>query len=49
MRPAEVDMLVGDSTKARDRLGWTPTVGFRELVEMMVDNDLALLRASTGR
>ena len=49
MRPAEVDMLVGDSTKARDRLGWRPTVGFRELVEMMVDNDLALLRASTGR
>ena len=49
MRPAEVDLLVGDASKARDRLGWTPTVGFHELVTMMVDNDLALLRASTGR
>jgi GDPmannose 4,6-dehydratase len=49
MRPAEVDMLVGDASKARDRLGWRPTVTFRELVEMMVDNDLALLRASSGR
>jgi len=49
MRPAEVDLLVGDASKARERLGWKPTVGFRELVEMMVDNDLALLRASTGR
>jgi GDPmannose 4,6-dehydratase len=49
MRPAEVDMLVGDASKARERLGWTPTVAFHELVEMMVDNDLALLRASTGR
>jgi GDPmannose 4,6-dehydratase len=49
MRPAEVDMLVGDASKARERLGWKPTVAFHELVEMMVDNDLALLRASTGR
>jgi GDPmannose 4,6-dehydratase len=49
MRPAEVDMLVGDATKARERLGWRPTVSFHELVEMMVDNDLALLRASTAR
>ena len=49
MRPAEVDLLVGDAGKARDRLGWRPTVGFAELVELMVDNDLALLRASTGR
>ena len=49
MRPAEVDLLVGDASKARERLGWKPTVGFHELVEMMVDNDLALLRASTGR
>ena len=36
-------------SKARERLGWKPTVAFHELVEMMVDNDLALLRASTGR
>ena len=49
MRPAEVDLLVGDASKARERLGWKPTVGFRELVAMMVDNDLALLRASSTR
>ena len=48
MRPAEVDLLLGDSTKAREKLGWTPTVGFTELVEMMVDNDLALQRAQAG-
>jgi GDPmannose 4,6-dehydratase len=45
MRPAEVDLLVGDASKARDRLGWTPTVGFEDLVRMMVEHDLALLRA----
>jgi GDPmannose 4,6-dehydratase len=49
MRPAEVDLLVGDATKARDRLGWRPTMGFAELVELMVDSDLALLRATAGR
>lgn len=42
MRPAEVDLLVGDPSKARDRLGWEPKVTFRELVEMMVDADLAI-------
>ena len=41
MRPAEVDLLVADATKAQTRLGWTPTVDFRQLVEMMVDADLA--------
>jgi GDPmannose 4,6-dehydratase len=41
-RPAEVDLLLGDPTKARETLGWTPTVGFRELVNRMVDSDLAL-------
>ena len=41
MRPAEVDVLVADATKARQRLGWTPNVDFRQLVEMMVDTDLA--------
>jgi GDPmannose 4,6-dehydratase len=40
-RPTEVDLLVGDSTKARTVLGWKPRVGFTELVEMMVDADLA--------
>src|SRR4051794_31248147 len=43
-RPAEVDLLVGDSTKARTELGWKPRVSFTELVRMMVDADLALLR-----
>jgi len=42
-RPAEVDLLVGDSTHARQTLGWKPKVGFEELVRMMVDADLALL------
>src|SRR5689334_12934249 len=39
-RPAEVDLLVGDPSKARDALGWTPTVKFKELVHMMVAADL---------
>ena len=41
MRPAEVDLLIGDSTKARSVLGWEPKVGFPQLVQMMVENDLA--------
>lgn len=45
MRPAEVDLLIGDATKARTRLGWEPQVGFEELVTMMVDADLAALEA----
>jgi GDPmannose 4,6-dehydratase len=40
VRPAEVDLLVGDASKARQQLGWEPTVGFKELVEMMVDADV---------
>jgi GDPmannose 4,6-dehydratase len=44
LRPAEVDILVGDATKVRTTLGWKPEVGFAELVEMMVDADLAILR-----
>lgn len=43
LRPAEVDLLVGDATLARQRLGWTPTVRFRELVERMVEADLELV------
>jgi len=39
-RPAEVDRLVGDATKARNELGWTPTVSFDSLVTMMVDADM---------
>ncbi|MDE3086220.1 MAG: GDP-mannose 4,6-dehydratase [Acidobacteriota bacterium] len=48
LRPAEVDLLVGDATRARTELGWGETVGFPELVAMMVDADLALVR-SAGR
>src|SRR3712207_1150640 len=40
LRPAEVDQLVGDASKARDRLGWTPRTSFEELVRRMVDHDL---------
>ena len=40
-RPAEVDVLLGDSTKARRVLGWKPKVGFKELVRLMVEADLA--------
>jgi GDPmannose 4,6-dehydratase len=41
MRPAEVDLLIGDPAKARDVLDWQPKVSFPELVSMMVENDLA--------
>lgn len=44
MRPAEVDLLIGDPSKAREALGWKPQVGFEELIRMMVDADLAALR-----
>jgi GDPmannose 4,6-dehydratase len=44
IRPAEVDYLRGDSTKAREKLGWEPEVGFKELIEMMVEADLEFLR-----
>jgi GDPmannose 4,6-dehydratase len=44
MRPAEVDLLVGDPARARAALGWEPEVGFHELVRMMVDADLARLQ-----
>jgi len=43
MRPAEVDLLVGDASKAQKLLGWRPTTSFVQLIEMMVDADLALL------
>lgn len=39
-RPAEVDILLGDATKAKEKLGWNPKTSFRELVKMMVDSDL---------
>jgi GDPmannose 4,6-dehydratase len=39
LRPSEVDLLIGDASKAREKLGWEPTVRFQELVRMMVDAD----------
>ena len=44
-RPAEIEVLVGDASRARERLGWQPRVPFEELIGMMVDHDLAILRA----
>jgi GDPmannose 4,6-dehydratase len=49
LRPAEVDHLVGNATKARERLGWEPRVSFRELAEMMVDADVDRLTAAPDR
>ena len=43
LRPAEVEHLVGDYSKAREKLRWEPRVQFEELVRMMVDHDLELL------
>ncbi len=47
IRPAEVDLLVGDSSKAKTLLGWEPQVGFNELIEMMVDSDIKLVDGQT--
>ncbi len=44
MRPAEVDLLVGDASKAGSKLGWEPNVTFTELIHMMVDSDIKLLK-----
>jgi GDPmannose 4,6-dehydratase len=44
MRPAEVEHLIGDATKARERLGWAPEIGFEQLIRMMVDADYDLLK-----
>lgn len=43
LRPAEVDILIGDPTKAKTKLGWEPSVTFEELVKLMVDSDLKAL------
>jgi GDPmannose 4,6-dehydratase len=48
MRPAEVDLLVGDAAKAGRVLGWEPKITFKELIQRMVDADLELLK-SGGR
>jgi len=44
LRPTEVDLLIGNATKARERFGWKPTTGFADLVKLMVDADLALVQ-----
>lgn len=43
IRPAEVDLLIGDSTKAREKLGWKPEVSFEKMVQMMVESDIKRL------
>ena len=48
VRPAEVDLLLGDPSKAKSELGWEPKVSFRGLVEMMVDADMARLSPAAG-
>ncbi len=48
IRPAEVDLLVGDASKAHARLGWEPSITFEDLIQMMVDADMKALQASTG-
>ena len=48
IRPAEVDLLVGDPAKARDKLGWEPAVDFEALVRMMVDADMTRLSVARG-
>jgi GDPmannose 4,6-dehydratase len=44
LRPSEVDLLLGDPSKARERLGWTPRTSFRALVDMMIESDWELAR-----
>ncbi len=49
LRPAEVDLLIGDASKARQKLGWTPKTTFKELVEMMVDADVERAKRLQGK
>jgi GDPmannose 4,6-dehydratase len=49
VRPAEVDLLISDPRRAREELGWTPKVGFPELVKMMIDSDVALVAREGDR
>jgi GDPmannose 4,6-dehydratase len=48
-RPTEIDVLLGDSTKARQKLGWKPKVGFHDLVREMVASDLHLLSSTSAK
>jgi GDPmannose 4,6-dehydratase len=47
-RPAEVDLLLADPAKANHKLGWRPMLSFKQLVHLMVDEDLAALSGKTG-
>ena len=49
LRPAEVHTLLGDATKAREKLGWRPEVGFEEMVQQMVDSDLEQVAHQSAR
>jgi GDPmannose 4,6-dehydratase len=49
LRPAEVEHLIGDASKAREQLGWVPRTGFEEMVRRMVDSDLELLASGVPR
>ncbi|MFN2384811.1 MAG: GDP-mannose 4,6-dehydratase [Thermoanaerobaculia bacterium] len=49
VRPAEVDLLISNPRRAREQLGWTPKVSFRELVRMMVDADVELVQSENDR
>ncbi|MBI5869810.1 MAG: GDP-mannose 4,6-dehydratase [Actinobacteria bacterium] len=44
VRPAEVDLLIGDATKAKEKLGWEPQVSFSEMIQMMIENDLKIVQ-----
>jgi GDPmannose 4,6-dehydratase len=46
-RPTEVDLLLGDPTKAKDTIGWVSSTSFTQLVQEMVDADLAMVRGET--
>jgi GDPmannose 4,6-dehydratase len=48
IRPAEVELLIGDPSKAKRQLGWEPKVTFEQLIRMMVDADYALLQGRSG-
>ncbi len=44
VRPAEVDLLIGDAAKAKEKLGWVPQVSFSEMIKMMIENDLKIVQ-----
>jgi GDPmannose 4,6-dehydratase len=44
VRPAEVDLLIGDASKAKEKLGWEPRVSFSEMIKMMIENDLRMVQ-----